>query len=132
MTWRAAIELYRAMTESGGMPAIGPTARTLGVRPGMDLPEVDDGDVLPAGRTKGMSVAPNDPMFLVGHRRPVTLGGVGRDPVWVIDSDDLGPELALQQDKPTHAVVTPAHAMTLKEFQEALAQTQTRWLKVIN
>jgi hypothetical protein len=48
----------------------------------------------------------------------------------MIDAVDLDPELILLQDKPTHGVVAPALPMTLREFQEALARTQTRWIKV--
>jgi hypothetical protein len=42
----------------------------------------------------------------------------------------LGPELVFLQDKPTHGVVAPASPMTLREFQEALALTQGRWIKI--
>src|SRR5262245_48897386 len=80
--------VYRAMREDpGGGPAIGPTARTLGVRPGVDIP-VTSGQVQP--NTGGMSVAPDRPENLPPLRRPPAYGGSGKDPVWAIRTDQLG------------------------------------------
>jgi hypothetical protein len=71
-----------------------------------------------------MSVAPDDPMNLPPVRRPKALGGTGKDPVWYIDIDLLGADLAFIQDKPTHGLIAPSRSMTLDDFEKALAATQ--------
>ena len=106
---------------------VGPTARTLGVRPGDDIPVVA-GRVSPG--TGGMSVVPDNPMNLPDHRRPVPLGGTGKDPIWGIDRGSLGGDVVYRQDKPTHGLFEPAREMSLDEFQEALADLASRWFKL--
>src|SRR5436190_894128 len=104
--------LYRSMMEAAdGLPVIGPGGRLLGVRPGSspspDVLAIDDGDlVFPGGG--GMSVAPTDPLALPKHRRPASLGGVGIDPVWAIEVDDLGPDIQFRQARSTHGVIEPS------------------------
>lgn len=125
--------LFRAMKESrDGLPEIGSTARTLGVRPAGD--SAKNPDVLAKNPKEiivpeegGMSVVPEDPMHLLPHRRPASLGGFGFDPVWKIEADNLGLELQFRQDGPTHGVIEPKRSMTLLEFQAALAKTQGKW-----
>lgn len=125
------MRLYRSMVEADdGMPVVGRSGRKLGIRPGdaatFDVTAVNDSDlVLPGGG--GMSVAPGDPMLLLKHRRPPSLGGTGCDPVWYIERDDLGAELSFRQDRRSHGVIEPARQMTLKELEEALAQTRSEW-----
>jgi hypothetical protein len=113
-----------------GWPATGPSARLLGVRPATqptpDVLATKPTDVVHPGQG-GMSVAPDDPTQLRRHRRPVSLGGIGLDPVWYIEMDELVPDLAFRQDKATHGVIEPKYAMTLQEFQSALAQTRSLW-----
>src|SRR6266849_6521093 len=71
--------LYRSMRDDpAGGPLVGPTARTLGVRPHVDIP-VLVGQVRP--NTGGMSVAPDHPGTLHPLRRPPAQGGSGKDPV---------------------------------------------------
>jgi len=123
--------LYRSMREdTDGFPVVGRGARMLGVRPGNnptpDVPAVAPSDPVIPGRG-GMSVAPDDPMHLQGFRRPPSLGGTGPDPVWWIDSDDLGPELRFRQDSTTHGLIQPCQTMTLLDYEEALAKTRSRW-----
>jgi hypothetical protein len=105
----------------------GPTARTLGVRPGDDVPVV-------AGRagpgTGGMSVAPDRPTNLPDHRRPPKFGGTGKDPDWEISIDSLGDDLTFRQDKPNHGLFEPAREMSIEEFQEALADLAFLWSKI--
>ena len=84
------------------------------------------GDILLPGQG-GMSVAPDDPADLPTHRRPVSLGGTGRDPVWYIESDDLGPDLHARQGRPGHALIEPSRPVILQVFQDALAATRWRW-----
>ena len=126
------VQLYRAMKESaGGFPEIGASARTLGVRPGVDVPAWNAGDSLQP-RQGGLSVSPDDPMNLPYFRRPPALQGVGKDPVWSIADLELGPDLIYRPDpaQAGHGFVEPARSMTLNEYQDALAQTQGRWKKV--
>jgi len=125
------MRLYRSMKEApDGYPDVGPSGRLLGVRPGSD-PTADVLAIAPSDRVLpglgGLSVAPDDPVHLPRHRRPATLGGKGRDPVWSIDSDDLEPDLEFRQDRPGHGLIEPKRAMTLQEFQDALAGTRCRW-----
>jgi hypothetical protein len=75
----------------------------------------------------GMSVAPDDPLHLPRHRRPAGLGGTGRDPVWYIETEDLGPDLAFRQDGPAHGLIEPKRLLTLQGFQDALAGTRCYW-----
>jgi len=79
-----------------------------------------------------MSAAPHDPANLGKNRRPPQLnGGTGKDPVWEIDTAALGPKLQYVQDKPTHGFVGSREAMTLAEYEQALAATRTLWVRVI-
>ncbi len=116
--------------EPDHLPAVGPSARTLGVRPGNSItPDVlatNSTDMILPGQG-GMSVAPDDPHNLERHRRPASLGGTGRDPVWYIEIEDLEPDLYYRQDRPTHGVIEPKHGMTLQEYQDALAGTRSKW-----
>lgn len=128
------MKLYRSMrVAADGLPEVGPTARTLGVRHGDQKPKGDVMAVAPTDpvppRTGGMSVAPDDPVNLVRHRRPAVFGGTGPDPVWVIDTADLSHELEFRQDKPDHGYIEPAMntALTLAEYESALESTRGRW-----
>src|SRR5258708_4784834 len=125
------MRLFRSMREAAdGLPEVGPTARQLGVRPG-NVPAPDVAAILPTDPVKpgqgGMSVAPGDPMDLPILRRPASLGGIGRDPVWYIEADDLGADLQLLLDRPKHGLVEPSRPLTLQELQQALAATRNRW-----
>jgi hypothetical protein len=116
--------------EPDGLPAVGPGGRMLGVRPGSTpFPDVlaasPTDSLFPGGG--GLSVAPDDPMSLEKHRRPASLGGTGRDPVWYIDTAEVGGDLQFRQDRPGHGLLEPQRAMTLQEFQDALARTRPRW-----
>ena len=130
------MKIYRAMTpDPNGLPQVGRSARQLGVRTIDWLPHNDvnafrpDDTVVPG---EGMSAAPNDPANLPKNRRPPQLsGGVGKDPVWEMDTDDLGPTLSFIQDKATHGVVGTKVPMTLAELELALAATRSRWVRVI-
>lgn len=108
-----------------GGPLPGPTARTLGVRPDDDLPVVA---AMVRPGTGGMSVAPEPPTNLPEHRRPRSLQGSGKDPVWGIPLDQLGNDLTYRQDRATHGLIEPAREMTIGAYQQALAGTAPRWL----
>src|SRR4051812_9044043 len=101
--------LYRSMREAAdGLPEAGAGARRRGGRPGgtqkSDVAAVHDHDLVTPGGG-GMSTAVDDPRHLSPFRRPPCLGGTGRDPVWVIDADDLGPDLTARLDTPRHALI---------------------------
>lgn len=121
--------LYRAMEEDGeGHPQVGQSARRLGVRPGTDIPVDDEDEVEPY--TGGMSVTPESPDRLPFFRRPPGLGGTGKDPVWEIDSDQLGENLTYRPDDAspgTHGFVEPARRMRLDDFEDLLALTRDSW-----
>ena len=123
------IVLYRAMTaDSDELPMIGPTARTLGVRPSIDIAVDTSGWVDPG--SGGMSVAPRDPMHLPRHRRPPEIGGTGKDPIWSIRVSDLSQSLVFRPDPfspAVHGFVEPAVRMIFEEFQSALADSRMLW-----
>src|SRR5262249_49198777 len=111
-----------------GAPLLGPSARTLGARPQIDLPADTQGMVRPG--TGGLSVSPNDLMGLPTHRRPPEFGGTGKDPVWYIDTLDVGTSLTYRLDpanQVSHAFLEPAFPMPLGEYQDALAATRRAW-----
>jgi len=125
-------QLFRAMREDPGQrPEIGPSARALGVRPGIDVPVVSPSAIVVPGQG-GLSVSPDDPLTLPYFRRPPALQGTGRDPVWGISAAELGPALCYRPDlaHPGHGFVEPARPMALGDYQRALALTQDRWRKV--
>lgn len=115
--------LYRAMAAGdGGTPAVG--RNDLGVRP-VDLQPDADGIAQP-GRG-GMSVAPDDPMNLPIFRRPASLAGTGKKPVWAIPDATLGPNLIFRQDTATHGMVEPPSAMPWPQYIGALEATASKW-----
>lgn len=124
--------LFRSMKEAhDGLPVVAPTARTLGARVFVDIPIDQNGIVGP--KTGGLSVAPNDPKKLPRHRRPPSLFGRGKDPVWSIQSNYLGPKLTYRAEpnNPTsHGFIEPAYRMTFDEYQDALAKTRSFWLLI--
>lgn len=129
-------KLYRTMMkDADGYPLCGPTATKLGARefdPACPEKASDvrgvDGLVYRDGT--GMSVAPDDPMNLRLHRRPVDLGGNCGLPLWVLEVGELGPDLEYIPDarKPrVHGVVGPTRTMNVEEYQRALCATRRRW-----
>lgn len=127
-------DLYRTMREGpNGGPEIGPSARSLGVRPGVgrgtdDVGFPDD----PVRPNSGLSVAPDDPANLPEHRRPDWLpGGKSRDPLWKISTEDLPSSLQFTQDSDTHGVIAPSDPnVTVSEFQGLLESTEGSWERV--
>lgn len=119
--------LYRGMNSDGDHPRVERSAKGLGVRVG------EAGDVEPDAQGlvhpgAGMSVAPDDPLFLPGFRRPPEfLGGSAQHPVWGIWERDLPQELAVFIDRPGHGVIGPARAMPVADYETALAATQPNW-----
>ena len=117
-------KLYRSMKEDSGIPKIEASARALGARPNTDIPIDENGMVHP--NIGGISTSPS-PYDLPEHRRPAAYGGTGKDPVWSIDINDLGPDLKYVPDSPKHGTIQPTRVMTVEEYQEALVETVLRW-----
>ena len=126
------VRLYRSMKEDGqGFPVVAPNARSLGVRPGKDVAAILAGDLVQPLQG-GLSVSTDDPMNLPYYRRPPVLRGTGQDPVWEIESNQLGPDLDYRPDPAGagHGFIEPARGLTLDEYQQALSATKPMWKKV--
>lgn len=123
--------LYRSMKkDSMNLPEVENSARGLGARE-YDIPVVNS-MVRPG--TGGISVSPDSPLHLPRHRRPGSLQGIGKDPVWKMDSKWLSIfRLKYRPDplKPSvHGFIEPAVEMTFSEYQRALASTKEMWKMV--
>lgn len=120
-------DLYRAMRHAEVKPQVCRQSDCLGVRepPDGDVTVDEHGQVYPGAG--GLSVAPDDPMRLPVHRRPSSLGGTGKRPVWVIPSDALIAGLAYAPETPIHGLIEAEQTMMLEEFQTKLADTQHLW-----
>ena len=125
MSW-----LYRGMkADEDGYPATGESGARLGVRIPDDIPADDQGMVVP--NTGGMSVVADDPTKLPGHRRPATLNGTSKFPIFRIAVTAVPDSLAVRQDQPktysAHRVIEPAAKMTIGEFRQNIYGTRTSW-----
>lgn len=113
-----------------GLPETGATARTLGVRPGLDIPLGTDTppDLVRPG-TGGMSVSTMPPTNLPRHRRPEAFDGTGRDPVWSLDTDELPDDLRTTVDPNdrTHVFIEPAYSMSFEAYLRYLHRTAHLW-----
>jgi hypothetical protein len=79
-----------------------------------------------------MSVVPRSPMNLHEQHRPPELGhGTGSYPVWYISKEDLGSLLIYQETSNSHGRIAPARTMSLPEYENALAATRERWIRVL-
>jgi hypothetical protein len=117
--------------DENGLPTLGSSASTLGVRLNKDIFLKDDGLVHP--RTEGMSVAPDRPENIFQPLRPKELGGGGRNPAYGIDVGDLGPSLTFRRDprKPTsHGFIEPAYPMEFEEYESSILSTAAAWRRV--
>lgn len=121
------------MQAEDGMPAVGASARHLGVRVPADISPDDHGFVVPGDG--GMSVAPGSAWNLPNHRRPRRLGrgstGPNADCVYRIEELSLdGRSLALRPDPKcaaVHAFVEPARRAPLGIYIDNLAATRDDW-----
>jgi hypothetical protein len=132
--------IYRVMTNEARRPKIGPTARTLGVRP--TAPPEGDITVIEehvAPMTGGMSVAPNWRM-LPTHRLPPRMiekgaqeaTGKNTDACWKMHEGDfasgpLNDELVLDADAADHGTVQPRAKVLLTNYQNSLGATVELW-----
>lgn len=111
-----------------GKPRVGTSGSMLGVRPTdpnnmnpvavFDVDAVNDSDLVQPGN--GLSTSP-DPNARQPRRNQA---------VFEIETDDLGPDLKPNHDKPNHCLLEPARPMTLGEYQQALAATRDLWQPV--
>ena len=143
---------YRGMVATNGKPKLGRSARLLGIRPGVDIdvahmlqgwldaqgylhPESEQNDTgvqveVAIRNTKGMSTS----LSIEGlppFRKPAAFGGIGRDPLWQIDSKYISGDLEAVQDSATHVSLMPRVTMLLERYEIALANTQDYWQKVV-
>ncbi len=142
---------YRGMVAENGKPKIGRSARLLGVRPSIDIDieqmprdYLDDHGYLrpeaernPTGElvdvairnTKGMSTSLSIES-LPAFRRPATVGGTGRDPLWQVEDSNVTGDLEAVQDGATHISIMPRTTMLLERYETALAKTQDDWKRI--
>jgi hypothetical protein len=114
-----------------GRPRCGSQGSLLGVRPGVDI--IPDASNLVDRGTGGMSVTPDDPARLPPHARPQRLGGLGRLPIFGLETDRLGELLAYRPDPVApnrHGFVEPSKRMSFDDYQAALAATRCDWREV--
>lgn len=121
--------LFRSMkTAEDGLPERRPHSRSLGARARIDIPLDAFGAVEPS--VGGMSVSPHEVMVLPDHRRPPEHGGSGKDPVWFISDERLGPLLTYRPDPDMpdrHGFIEPSRRMSFDEYNEALYATADEW-----
>ena len=78
----------------------------------------------------GLSVTPDDPTGMNPLRKPRALGGIGKDPLFVLDSDRLGVGLRFRRDPDeprAHAFVEPTDRVPLAAYQRELHATRPSW-----
>jgi hypothetical protein len=123
--------VYRGMREAAdGLPLEAQTARSLGVRPDIDIPVDEDGNVEPG--LGGMSTTPDSPFALPRHRLSRALGGESDDPCWEFDLDELPAALRMRievEDDLVDCLIEPATTMTFYEYEEAISNTRGAWRK---
>jgi hypothetical protein len=119
--------LYRSMpVAEDGFPVT--DWRGVGIREDHDIFIDEERDVHPG--SGGMSVFV-DPMAAPPFRRPPSLGGDSKHPMWSISSDDLGEDLEFVQDGGSkHGAVEPITTMSLTSYLDALAETREGWTPV--
>ena len=131
--------IFRAMTEENGMPKLGVSATTLGVRALKDIVTDSSGLVhrplfLP-GSPNGLSCAPTI-QSLPRFALPLAWGGINKaTSVWAIEDHELGPDLIAAEDgypgARRHISIGPARTMLYHEYVKAIETTQTKWRKVV-
>jgi hypothetical protein len=126
------------MIDENGMPRLGASATSLGIRKGKDI-VADQVDLVhrPAfqpGGKNGLSCS-RTIESLPGFSLPMEWGGSNRKTVvWHIEEADLGTELIAQDDaipgRNRHISIGPATTMTYDDFVLAIEATRAKWQKV--
>jgi hypothetical protein len=113
------------------LPEVGKTGRYLGARPSGKFRDIDvDANEMVHPGTGGLSVSPPPPENLHELVRPPEYGGIGKDPLWELETNELPPELAYRPDPKRlkeHGFIEPARAMSFEEYQGALHATRELW-----
>ncbi len=122
------MRVVRAMRRSfGDTPELGAGFRSLGVRV-RDLHPRLDGTVDP-GRG-GLSVSPG-PESLPQSTRPPELNGIGKDPVFELETEELPNESLRYREDPcspqTHGFIEPAYPMKFEHYQRLIYETSEHW-----
>lgn len=113
------------------LPKTGETSSTLGVREGYDVDPDEEGLVRPD--EGGLSVTPDDWGHLPGRRIPRELGGTGRQILFALDTEKLGPRLRFRRDPDNpvgHGFIEPARTMSFEEYRAAIHATAALWERV--
>jgi hypothetical protein len=130
--------IYRAMVEENGMPKLGATATTLGIRLGKDIDSDANnavhGPAFRPGEKNGLSCAATIeslPPFCL----PIEWGGVNqRTAVWKIEDADLPVKLISGDDSQAgrnrHISIGPSTTMDYNDFVKAIEATRPFWKKV--
>jgi hypothetical protein len=124
--------MFRAMKEDReGRPILGRSAYALGVRVEGDRRDIEliDGRTVQPG-TGGMSVSLDSYKNLHKYRLPRALGGDGRHPAFVMQSDNLPHSLSLRIDQYPHALVEPSVPADFEEYERALHGTRRYWRRI--
>ena len=132
--------IYRAMREGDdGMPILGTSAETLGIRSNKDIIPDQSGMVSrPAfqpGKPNGLSCAPTI-QDLPGFALPRVWGGRNpRTVIWRIEATDLGPDLIASEDSDPsrpkrHLSIGPARSMPSDDYVRLIESTRSHWKKV--
>jgi hypothetical protein len=125
------MHFFRGMkADIDGSPLVGNTAVTLGVR-AEDIP-VTNGFVSP--QTGGMSVTHPDPELLPAHRRPPSLGGIAKHPVFFIAEIDIKGNLVARcvpiGEDDSHYCIEPLSECAFEAYEEELHATKNSWIKL--
>ena len=117
--------LYRGMKRDGGQPLIGQGG--LEIRRGVDVDAFEDNDLVGPGGG-GLSVTADEPRLLPSYRRPESLGGTSKHPVWSIDRDQLPAHLlSSRPDREAHELIEPTDQVMLTDFEGRVHGTAVDW-----
>lgn len=124
-SWTTPSVVFKDLARDGETPRVGPGG--LHVRAGHDVDAINDDElVYPGGG--GMSVTPDDVLLLPQSRRPRSLGGTGRKPIWSLSTDLLSKHsLGCRQDDVSHALVEVSEPMPLAKFNANIGDTAPDW-----
>jgi hypothetical protein len=132
--------IYRAMREGDdGMPMLGTSAETLGIRRNKDIIPDQSGMVsrpsFQPGQANGLSCTPTI-QDLPAFALPRAWGGRNlRTVVWRIDAADLGSDLIAAEDtdpaRPMrHLSIGPAGSIPYDDYVRQIEATRPMWEKV--
>lgn len=127
------------MKMEDGLPIVGSTRTSLGVRVGVDIsPDFEDNVHPRAGSMSVMSsVYPPIPSLIPKRLRetdPRYAGGTAPEDSFIFSygngdfvDGSLSENLAVRIDKSWHALVEPSSSMALKDYTDALEATRDEW-----